>query len=593
MDNNNSTLGDILDKNYFIIPEYQRAYAWGETQLNDFINDLKNHRSFSSKEKPYFLGTFLFSTESEAHGVSNFSVVDGQQRLTTSILYASCALKVLDQHNINTNELKSLFIGDSSCRRLQAIMEDNLFFDQYVLEGNHTHKAETPSQKKLQQAVDIINKKISDMPSENKIVDIEKDLNTLINSRILTYTVHSESEATQIFEFQNDRGKKLTDLEVIKSFLMHSIYIFCADKRKTEGVLRTIQSNFTKIYRTIEIMSDFEGKIREDTILAYHIISYLPYTKLDNERYGWSHPKEFIKHILTNKKSDNAERISWIENFSKKLLQTFDIVRNILIYRDEDENLGGLFILNRVAPFWPLLIKGWDCDKSPQKIHFREIVKYCSRFSFRSSIANLRSDTGVEQLRRDANQFTEGKFEDLKSHLAEMCESWWNIKNRFLQGLDERNFYGSGIHVKYLLWKYENYLRSRSGRHAQHALTWKDMIEKKGTQLQMTVDHIIPQHPSDPIEQAILEKEVIWEDGDQPETFRKVYLHRLGNLVLDTRAGNSSNGCRRFSQKTDNSRYGFMQSQDELKTFSHNMEVWDEKSIKERQEILKDFSIKL
>jgi len=40
----------------FCIPQYQRAYAWEEKQLKDFLDDLKNQRL----DKNYFFGTLLF-----------------------------------------------------------------------------------------------------------------------------------------------------------------------------------------------------------------------------------------------------------------------------------------------------------------------------------------------------------------------------------------------------------------------------------------------------------------------------------------------------------------------------------------------------
>ena len=39
----------------------------------------------------------------------------------------------------------------------------------------------------------------------------------------MVYAVGSAEDATQIFELQNDRGKRLTSLEALKSFLMHCI----------------------------------------------------------------------------------------------------------------------------------------------------------------------------------------------------------------------------------------------------------------------------------------------------------------------------------------------------------------------------------
>ena len=62
-----------------IVPSYQRAYAWEEEQLNQFISDM-----LEMKERgQYYYGHFILE---EREG-KIFEVIDGQQRLTTFILF--------------------------------------------------------------------------------------------------------------------------------------------------------------------------------------------------------------------------------------------------------------------------------------------------------------------------------------------------------------------------------------------------------------------------------------------------------------------------------------------------------------------------
>ncbi|MDX9992916.1 MAG: DUF262 domain-containing protein [Anaerolineales bacterium] len=43
MENGQKTISDLFDgRKIFNIPEYQRAYAWGKKQLQDFIDDVEN-----------------------------------------------------------------------------------------------------------------------------------------------------------------------------------------------------------------------------------------------------------------------------------------------------------------------------------------------------------------------------------------------------------------------------------------------------------------------------------------------------------------------------------------------------------------------
>ena len=85
-------------------------------------------------------------------------------------------------------------------------------------------------------------------------------LRTLISSQILVYAVNTSAEATQIFELQNDRGKRLTDLEALKSFLMHGLYI--SGHEDVESDLNVVQQNFAEIYRAAEEIESHVGRTR-------------------------------------------------------------------------------------------------------------------------------------------------------------------------------------------------------------------------------------------------------------------------------------------------------------------------------------------
>ena len=73
---------NLLDK-FFEIPFYQRLYEWGENEISELLDDIKNafcefSKNKNDKNKEYFIGTI---TTSEEDG--KFKLIDGQQRLTT------------------------------------------------------------------------------------------------------------------------------------------------------------------------------------------------------------------------------------------------------------------------------------------------------------------------------------------------------------------------------------------------------------------------------------------------------------------------------------------------------------------------------
>lgn len=600
INNGECTLEALFRGNRFIVPPYQRAYAWMENpQLDAFVTDLQQHRPLAEQNRAYFLGTILLTADATSIGTSEntYAVVDGQQRMTTSVLFIASALGVLTDNVTADEEVQqaiSIFLGRRTDRRFHTIETDDKFFDEHVLEkGDRGQRPiETPSMGRLLKARKFFDLKLSCLPQE----EVRQLLRVLVTSKVLTYVVRTASEATQIFEFQNDRGKRLTDLEALKSFLMHRLYLSGGDHEKTERHIKDVQSTFAELYRCAEQIEQMKRAPDEDAILGFHCVAFEPYEKVRGEREGWRHPKELIRQLLDkNMPSNRSADPDWIIDFSSRLRDTFDLVRAVLNARDVHDAVGGLFVLRRVASFWPLLLKCWDRDKSQDKRQFVRATEAIERFAFRAAVAGTRADTGVEYLRRDlANKFN-GDFDVLVATLGKMSNESWNLEERFKAGLDDPDFYSANPQNRYLLWRYENELRSRRGQQ-QKKISWGDMMDTRDSALEITLDHIIPQQPKHPDEKAILERRVRWLETDDLERFDKVFLHRLGNLVLSTRSKNASKGHRPFSDFDKIDGAGNLHSQMELKNYASTKEeelVWDENAIRKRHEKLRKFALKL
>lgn len=248
-----ATLKDLFATRRLTVPQFQRAYAWEEEpHLRNFIEDLSTHPI--GPDRTYFLGTILLSTapEFDTPLLGGFAVVDGQQRLTTVSILATAAIQRLSAENGDiglAEEYVDLFIRTRrGTRKVHTILEDDPFFERFII-GNQIASGsdcDTPSQHRLLSAKRYFSKRLESLPAN----ELKQLLATLCGSQILVYAVNSNSEATQIFELQNDRGKRLTDLEALKSYLMHGLYLH--GKVNTEPDLKVVQQNFAAIYRAAE-----------------------------------------------------------------------------------------------------------------------------------------------------------------------------------------------------------------------------------------------------------------------------------------------------------------------------------------------------
>ena len=159
-------------------------------------------------------------------------------------------------------------------------------------------------------------------PLHAELLTLKKKLDE--KSKVLTYSVKDESEATLIFETTNDRGKSLTNLEKIKSFLMYKIYLSNIDE--TEQYLKSIQTRFSDIFKEIEL---FENSLSEDTVLQYHFIAFEKWTEKTDYQQAIIYIKSKLNKMI--QQNQNKETADYINNFSISLKETFRILSDVIL----------------------------------------------------------------------------------------------------------------------------------------------------------------------------------------------------------------------------------------------------------------------
>ena len=577
MKNTTNSLENLFKLSAFCIPQYQRAYAWEtEKHISVFLADLREqvNAQKKNKDKTYFLGTLLL------HDVGDgmVHVVDGQQRLTTAVILVAAALrknrqsKIFHSDRIKEKKLRSYFIFSEveEMQKFKTIDEDNPFFRAKIL-GLSTDDAtgDSPSSRKLEEALVYFLKNIEDTEWEDLI-------HALVSANVMVYTVDNPADATLIFELQNDRGKKLTDLEALKSYLMHLVYLHA---KNPDDSLREIQTQFSKIYRYIESLSGIKKSPEEDAVLSYHCVAYLDWTSEE-----WRHPKELIKKTVKTK--PDIEVTQWVLDFVSKLKESYKTVKQILSSRDDYAVLAELFVLDRMSTFWPILIKAYALDSSVGKKQFQLACRLMEVYAVRGyGISNLRSDAGASSLYRQARNF-KGNYRSLNTFLHSMSY-WYDIENRCESGVDRANLYRSNRKdAQYMLWRYENHLRSQTGKQVGH-LPWKQYLFPKNDASRLSIEHVAAKN------NPISDSKVEWVEGES-KPFHEVALHRLGNLVLDSKSPNSSKGKYDFTDKLESlSKNSTFLSQGELIDWAiknqDGVYEWTVESIKKRHAHLKEF----
>ncbi|MDE5925206.1 MAG: DUF262 domain-containing protein, partial [Helicobacter sp.] len=302
----------------YTIPVYQRAYSWEEKQWKDFLADLEEAAKGNNQ---YFFGNVLLelNTADKAN-----DIIDGQQRITTIIIFARalCNIlhdraknKTLSSERSNEDFLKYIeedYLINRSKAKIQAVEYDRDYFkDVIICNDDKKHKPQTPSQKRVKEAKAFFIKELQRKETKEILAIFE----TLQNAEILSIPFANKKDSVLMFELQNNRGKELTNMEKLKSYLAYQIYTYC-DKEAAEIKLKEITSIFETIYRLIN-----DIKTDEDSILNYFNIYYSKFGFNYRENDDSLNYKKEYKDDTKDKSND--EKIAWIEDYTKELKNAF------------------------------------------------------------------------------------------------------------------------------------------------------------------------------------------------------------------------------------------------------------------------------
>ncbi|WP_417609299.1 DUF262 domain-containing protein [Owenweeksia hongkongensis] len=514
-----TTISDIFSprKNTFAVPNYQRAYSWEvgadeDKQIPQFLTDLKDH---PINVPQYHLGHFLF--EQDKTDRNKFWIIDGQQRMTTAVIFMSCIYSRLKSDPKMEKETANIYseylLNTDGKQKFETVNYDNNFFINNIIDSR-SDTVDTKSRKRIIQAKKYFSKEIEKVDTQT----ILHWKQLIENSKITTDTVEDKAEATQIFTFQNDRGKDLTDLEKLKAYLMLQIYLSCKTSESNPNVaINYIEKEFESIYRSLE-------KIKianENQILSYHTTAFLALAGTAMDRIK----NAFNKQIETS-------RQKWIKDFAVNLKESFEHTLQIQKKRDELSYIADILYLDSPNSF-PLLLKIYHFQISATEretlLRFVEIILFKLKYTTGNYYTNYLPNRALD---------FKGNIQDLKNALLHDAKNgfknYWNFEGDFINYLEGDNHY-FGL-SRYLLWKYENKLREDV---REPAMLYPEFANLYGSaKFENTIDHWTPQNP--------------YEVEYEPE-FNKKYLHNIGNMVLSTRGRNSSDSNNLPSNRSTNS----------------------------------------
>jgi uncharacterized protein with ParB-like and HNH nuclease domain len=582
MNDDLQTLSKLFTEKLFRIPDYQRGYAWTDSQLQDYWLDLLQ----ISEDANHYTGVLtlesVFNTNSpswiedqwiiKSKRFEPFYVVDGQQRLTTSIILIQCIVDLLENPTDTINyttksEIQKKFLFDTkdfgvSRSYIFGYEKDNPSYEYLKTKifgeiSASDRKEETVYTNNLLKAKEFFKSRLTDCDRN----EIEK-IYIKVTQRLLfnIFSISNQVDVCVAFETMNNRGKPLSYLELLKNRLIYLTTKLEVEDNEATSLRKTINDSWKTIYHNLG--RNKEEPLDDDFFLrCHHFLNYVtPIKQTDQEsdkakKYrilirAIDSPeyKNLLNEIFTmssvaeernvSKQADNIilQRINEYSLSLQKSVKKWYAIFNPTYTNDPKNFNFWLAKLNKICTpnLYPVLLSLMLSYKSES-----DLVKAFSAlerliFLERLAVPFFRSNSQMTQeLLSKAIELHNGdttldEFIRLADHHADqIAGSEWG-KKQIKDTMRSRNFY-TWRAIHYLLYEHNLYLQLIS-KTSREKIDWTKFVDREEDY--SSIEHIYPQKA----------QAQYWKTNFKNLTHaqRELLKNVIGNLLPLSRPKNSS-----------------------------------------------------
>lgn len=595
------TVKELMQNDNYIIPIYQRNYAWGKTEIEMLIDDISN--AIEKNLENYYIGTLVVYKKDE----KTFEIIDGQQRHTTlSLIQATI-------QNIIRNDF---FKIEKSNLSYEARQESKTFFENLYTDFDRVISQNNTFTYAIKQ---IIEPKLNSLQNKDVNKDENKDkyikwCEYFYNKvKFFRVEVPKDTDLHHYFETMNNRGEQLEETEVLKAKFMSNL------SPEEQVNFSNIWDKCADMFSYNKIENKKENEF-EDLTLDKLLIGTK--SKISNS-------EEFQK-LLTKKQNDDKPeepKVQSIINFPNFLLIVLKLLPERLNVSLNEKNLlkeFRYFEIEYKLPDSNIFIKHLEkCrilfDDFFIKRNFEDTKPY---WVLEKDAKNTFTNEEVKE-EDDENQKTDNKslqdkmvkiqsmlqsvyfsninknwlYEGMKVILENISEksnieignllydTLFNFaKDKFIENIDNNNLpKDTGLNISHIVFYFTDYLlwltyyedvrgkKSEELNKEDKLLTKIDNVRDKFSKFHFkqnsSIEHLYPQNPE-----------------KQNEKITDKFLHSFGNLCLVSRSANS-----RYSNfMPDSKRKELHKNNESLKQLimfqSFENDKWGEDQIQSHQE---------
>jgi hypothetical protein len=248
------TIGSLFSRNHvYCVPRYQRGYSWEDGQIEDFIRDLTacyNARIEGSERHHFFGGIVAVRRERIGSAGVHCDLIDGQQRIASFVLVASCLHSLLEQICEDAKKVSDLDSAKLAKSRADLIRNQYLQFNDEInrkpvvlprltlSKPDHDFFAELiqsgedcdgprdcfrQSHERLWNAYSAIKEDLQVTVDECKTIPEKLDCLAIVrdilqnDAAVINIITDEEAEAYRLFQVLNDRGTRLSEGDLLRA----------------------------------------------------------------------------------------------------------------------------------------------------------------------------------------------------------------------------------------------------------------------------------------------------------------------------------------------------------------------------------------
>ena len=532
----------------FVIPVYQRKYDWREEHCRQLYEDLK--RIIRENREGHFFGSIVSSVVGNG-AVTEYHIIDGQQRLTTVTLLLLAICRLIQSRKVTTkdysleNQIYTRFLVNQWAREDDKIKLRPIKEDREALAKLFGDKEDFDPVANL-----TLNYRLFCSLLEKEEVSVDELFNAIGKLEIISITLEEKDNAQLIFESLNSTGLALSEGDKIRNFVLMG-----QPPREQEF----LYSNF---WTTIErcTRGDVSSFVRDYLSIKQQITPNI------NNVY-----RAFKEYVLRTQHpiAGILEDLQRYARFYEKLLSCKSGINNRML----DDCLYRMSRLEIAVtrPFFMEVFRlNQDGKLSGEDVS--QIFLITENYLFRRNICDVPTSA--------LNKI----FLNLNREILRFDNTAENYVSKFIYALTNKKESGrfpsdaefsSALAVKQVYMmrgKYKAYLFERLENYG--TIESKDVYTHLDNSV-YTIEHIMPQHLTP-----------TWMDelGANAVEIHQTWLHRLANLTLS--GYNPSLSNKSFIEKRNHEVGGYRASGLRMNQKLSNKEKWGIDELEERNEEL-------